>query len=102
MLYFEMISRDPTIQFSGAISLFVVLILGGINSLPNNKNLDWAKLKAFADSKINMTQKLKLKLGWVENIVGKRENAGYRHLFLFPQCFQKVSYSGSLKVMIVW
>ena len=28
----------------------------------------------------------------VENIVGKGENAGY------PQCFQKVTFSGSLKV----
>ena len=24
---------------------------------------------------------------WVENIVGKGENAGYQHFVLFPQCF---------------
>ena len=38
----------------------------------------------------------------VENIVGKGENAGYQHFLLLPQCFQRVSFSGSLKVGIVW
>ena len=38
----------------------------------------------------------------VENIVGKGENAGCKQFFLFPQCFQKPSSSGSLKVVIVW
>ena len=28
----------------------------------------------------------------VENIVGKRENAGYQHFLLFPQCFQKLFF----------
>ena len=41
-------------------------------------------------------------MGWVENIVGKAENAGYQHFLLFPQCFPKVSFSGSLKVWILW
>ena len=31
---------------------------------------------------------------WEENIVGKGENAGYQHFLLYPQCFQKTSYSG--------
>ena len=39
---------------------------------------------------------------WVENIVGKGENAGYQHFPLFLQCFQKTSFPGSLKVGIVW
>ena len=30
---------------------------------------------------------------WVENIVGKGENAGNQHFLHFPQCFQKVSFS---------
>ena len=38
----------------------------------------------------------------VENIVGKEENAGYQHFLLFPQCFQKPFFSGSVKVGIVW
>ena len=73
-----------------------------INSLPNDKSLDWSKLKAFADDKIKVTEKLKILLERVENIVGKGENAGYQHFLLFPQCFQKDSYTGSLKVGIVW
>ena len=34
--------------------------------------------------------------------MGKGVNAGYQHLPLLPQCFQKLSSSGLLKVMIVW
>ena len=34
----------------------------------------------------------------VENIMGKGENAGYQDLLLSPQCFQKASFPGSLKV----
>ena len=45
------------------------------NSLPNNKILDWSKLKAFADNKVNLNEKLKLVLGRIENM-GKGENAG--------------------------
>ena len=30
-----------------------------INFLPNNNFLDWSKLKAFADDKTNVTEKLK-------------------------------------------
>ena len=39
---------------------------------------------------------------WVENTVGKGENASYQHFPLFPQCFQKVYFSGLSKVEIVW
>ena len=49
-----------------------------------------------------MTEKLKLVLEKVENIVGKGENAGYQHFLLFLQCFQTASFQGSLKVEIVW
>ena len=57
-----------------------------INSLSNDKILDYSKLKAFADNKINVTQKLKYKLGRLENIVGKGGNAGHRFA-LCPQFF---------------
>ena len=72
------------------------------NSLPNDKILDWSKLKALADNKIKVTEILKIILGRVENIVRKGENAGYQHFLLFPQCFQKTSLLGLLKVGIVW
>ena len=71
------------------------------NTLPNDKLLDVSKLKAFADDKINVTLKQKFFFEIDRNIVGKGENAGYQHFLIFPQCFQKVSFSGSLKVRIV-
>ena len=58
--------------------------------MPNNKFLEWSKLKAFADNKIN--EKKKVCLGWVKNIVAKGENAGNQHFLPFPQCFQKASF----------
>ena len=64
-----------------------------LNSLPNDKFLDWSKLKAFADDKINVTDILKVVLGQVENIVGE----GEQHFLLFPQCFQKFFFSKVVK-----
>ena len=55
-----------------------------LNSLPNDKILDLLKLEAFADDKLNVTEKLKFVLGRVENIVGKGENAGYQRFLLGP------------------
>ena len=49
------------------------------------KILDLSKLKAFADDKIYVTEKKKLALERVENLVGKGENAGYQHFLFFPQ-----------------
>ena len=34
---------------------------------------------------------------WVENIVGKGENAGYQHLLLFPTMFSKGLFFGVVK-----
>jgi hypothetical protein len=49
-------------------------------------------LKAFAENKINVSQKLRFVLDRRENIVRKGENAGY----------QKASFSGSSKGRKVW
>ena len=46
-------------------------------------------MKVLADDKISVTEKLKCAFERVENIVGRRENAGYQHFLLFLQCFQK-------------
>ena len=46
-------------------------------------------------------QKFKFDFGRVENIVEKGENVGHQHFLLFPKCFQKASFSRSLKVRIV-
>ena len=72
------------------------------NSLPNDKSLHWSKLKAFADNKINVLKMMILDFDRIENIVGKGENAGYQDFLLFPQCFQRAFYLGSLKVGIMW
>ena len=52
----------------------------------------WSILKAFADNKINVIQRLKFALRRVENIVGKGENAGYQHFLLFPTMFAEGSF----------
>ena len=70
--------------------------------MPNNIILDVIKLKAFADNKINVAHFMIFAYEGVENIVGKGENAGVQHFLLFPQCFQKASFLGSLKVGTVW
>ena len=64
--------------------------------------VDWPKLKALADDKIDVTEMMMSLSDRVENIVGKEENAGYQHFLLFPQCFLKPSFSRSLKVGIEW
>ena len=69
-----------------------------VSSSPNDKILDWSKLKAFADDQLNASRTPKFLLDRVENIVGKGENAGYQHFFLFPKCFQEPSFSRLLKV----
>ena len=79
-----------------------VIVWEWVNSLPNNKSLNWSKFKAFADDKINVNVNLKFDLGRVENIEGKGENAGYQHFLLFPKYFQKAFFSGLLKIGIVW
>ena len=72
------------------------------NSLPNDNILDQSNFKAFADDILNVVQIMICVSDREENIVGKGENVGYQHFLLFPQCFQKASLSGPLKVGIVW
>ena len=54
-----------------ALKNVIKLAKGSLNSLPNDNFADWSKLKARAEGKINVTEKLKLVLERVENIVGK-------------------------------
>ena len=73
-----------------------------LNSLLNDNFLDWTKFRSSADDKLNVAKIMISVLHRVENIVGKGENAGYQHFLLFPQCFQKASLLGLLKVGTVW
>ena len=64
--------------------------------------LGWSQMKAFADDKINLNEPLKFVSGRIEHTFGEGKNAGYQHFLLFPKCFQKLPFSGSFKVGIVW
>ena len=46
--------------------IFSMLLALSINFLPNNKILDRSKLKAFADNKLNLGEKLKFVVGRVD------------------------------------
>ena len=59
-------------------------------------------MKAFADDKFDVAKVIISVHDRVENIMRKGENADYHNFLLFPQCFQKVSFSGSFKVETVW
>ena len=77
------------------IKLYFFLILYQVTILHRSK------LEAFADENFNIAKTMISVCDRVENIVGKGENAGYQHFLLFPQCFQKLSISGLLKLGIV-
>ena len=69
--------------------MLLLVVINIVNSLPNNKNLDRSKLKAFADAKINVTEKLKSVWEAKETLWKKGENAGFQHFLLFPKLFSK-------------
>ena len=78
-----------------------MLIFSSANAfhpLSNDKILDWSKIKHLQMTKKMWMKKLKIGLGKVEIIVENRENAGFKHFLRFPPCFQKASFSRSLKV----
>ena len=62
------------------------------NALANKNFLDWSKLKAFADNKINAIEKLKFVFGRAKNIVEIGENAGYHFPTMFSCMFQGYLY----------
>ena len=54
------------------------------NPFPNDKILVWPKLRALADDKMNAAEIMISLSDTVENVVGKRENAGYQNAFKIP------------------
>ena len=59
-----------------------------------NEILDLSTLRAVAENKLKVAEKLKSVIRYIENIVEKKaENADHQHFLLFPQCFQKLSFS---------
>ena len=72
------------------------------NPLPDDKMLDWSKLKQSADDNFEFDVNSREFSKLVENTVGKEEIAHYEQFLLFPQCFQKVCFQGASKGVIVW
>ena len=73
-----------------------------INPLPDDKILDWSKLKQSADDNFGFDENTRKFSKRVENNVGKREIACYEQFLLFTQCFQKACFPGASKGAIVW
>ena len=71
-----------------------------VNPLPDNKILDWSKLKQSADDNFKFDENSKKFSKPVENILGKGEIARYEQFLLFPQCFQKACFPGASKGVI--
>ena len=65
-----------------------------IETLPNDKILDWTKLKAFADDIKNMTEKLKFVVRRVEKHCGKGQNASLPAFFPIPSVFKQFLSQG--------
>ena len=60
-----------------------------IKSLPNNKIVNFIKLKVFADNKINVALMMISVFEWVENSVGKGEKCWQLAFSPFPTLFAK-------------
>ena len=73
-----------------------------INPLPDDKILDWPKLKQFADENFRFDENSRKLSKLVESTVGKGEIAGYEEFLLFPQCFQKAYFPGASIGVILW
>ena len=65
------------------------------NPLPDNKVLDWSKLKQSADNNFEFDVNSRKFSKLVKNTVGKGEIAHYKQFLLFPQCFQELSHYGN-------
>ena len=70
--------------------------------LPDNKILDWSKLKQIADDILKGIKNEKEEPYWVENIVRKGEISCYKQFLLFSQCFPQLYIFGASKCGIVW
>ena len=70
------------------------LVDGALIPFLYDKTLDWTKLKACADIKINLNEKLRLGFRRVENIVGKGENADYQHFSFSHNVFKSLLFQG--------
>ena len=71
-----------------------------LKPLPDEKHLDWSKLKQNADDILKCIEKLVPHM--VENIVRKGEVACYKQFLLFSQCFPQLYVFSASKCGILW
>ena len=73
--------------------------------LPNDRPLDWFKLKTFAEDNLKVIGMIIYVLDRVENIVGNGEIADLQHTSIFSSShnvFKKLFCPRSLKIGISW
>ena len=70
------------------------------NPLPDNKILDWSKLKQIADDNLEFDVNRRKFSKLRQNTVGKGQIARYEQFLLFPQCFQKAFSQRRQKVSL--
>ena len=83
-------------------SIFLFTWMDRLNSFTNNKFFTLVQIESICRRQYKCARKKETFLGGAENIVGKGENSVYQHFLIFPQCFQKASFTRSLKVGILW
>ena len=70
------------------------------NPLPDDKILDWSKLKQFADYNFKFDENSKKFSKRVENSVGQGENARYEQFLLSHSVFKRLASQGRQKVSL--
>ena len=63
-----------------------------VNSLPNDKIVDWSNLKASADDKIYITEKIEVGFGTGRKHIGKRRKCWFPAFSTFPIMFSTGSF----------
>ena len=63
-------------------------------TLTSDKFVDWFKLIAFADDKLNVAKMMISRLDRAENTLGNGENAGYQNFFFSLSVFQSLLFIG--------
>ena len=86
-------------------SRYTFILMDLFNTLPNDKILDWSKLKAVADDKSNVAEKSRIWFGKDRKHGGKRRKWCLPFITMFSKgfsvggslkCFQKSSPEGHL------
>ena len=72
-----------------------------LNPLPDDKILEWSKLKQIADDILKCISNEKYEPYRVQKILRKGESACYKQLLLFSQCFPQLYIFSASKCGIV-